>query len=233
MRMSMMQPYLFPYIGYFQLIHSADLFIAGDDVQFIKQGWITRNRILYEGQERLFSFSLLKGSYRTHINKRIYSSLFHEEAEMFIKKLENAYRLAPYKKETIAIVKQALDIKEMNVALKNTAVLKLLCDYIGITTPIMVSSEISKPNPITKEERILFTLKHFGSNCYINPIGGVSLYSKDYFLEQGVELLFLQSKPIVYKQFDHPFVPSLSIIDVLMFNPLDRVSSFLEEYELT
>lgn len=231
MRMAMMQPYLFPYISYFQLIQSADLFVAGDDVQFIKQGWINRNRILYEGKDRLFSFSLVKGSYRSNINERTYANLFHEETKRFVKLLEHAYKLAPYKNETITMIKQAMDSNEMNVAFKNTEVIKHVCEYIGITTPIVVSSEITKPYPITKEERILFTLKHFGSNCYINPVGGANIYSKEYFRDQGVELLLLQPKPVVYKQLDQPFVPWLSIIDVLMFNPLERVSSFLKEYE--
>ena len=57
-----MQPYLFPYIGYFQLIHSSDEFIIYDNIEYTKKGWINRNRILFNGSPQIFTIPLKKDS---------------------------------------------------------------------------------------------------------------------------------------------------------------------------
>ena len=68
MTVAIMQPYLFPYIGYWQLIHAVDTFVIFDDVNYIKKGYINRNNILVNGQKQTFTLELMSASQNKLIN---------------------------------------------------------------------------------------------------------------------------------------------------------------------
>lgn len=232
MKIAIMQPYLFPYIGYFQLIHAVDLFVIYDDVQFIKRGWINRNKLLVNGKEHLFTFSLQKSPRNTNINEKIFSSDNNYEKIKFLQLIEYNYKKAPFFNEVYPIIQRIMSCNDQNLCSFIYNSLMIICDYLEIKTRFIFSSQINKDDSLKGEERIISINKSLHSSCYINPIGGVELYSKSRFKQEGIDLYFLKPKPIQYKQFNSDFIPWLSIIDVLMFNSKDTVRTFLDEYEL-
>jgi hypothetical protein len=232
-KIAIMQPYLFPYIGYFQLIHDVDLFVIHDDVQYIKGGWINRNRILVNGgEEYLFTFSLQKSSSSAKINERFFSKEIKNEKLKFLRMIEHSYKRAPFFYNIKPIIQDIMDYEQRNISDFISYSLKVICEYLEIKTPFIYSSCIDKNDNLKGEARVIDINKSLHSTCYINPIGGVELYSKSRFKQEGIDLYFLKPKLIHYKQFNSDFVPWLSIIDVLMFNSKDTIRTFLDEYEL-
>lgn len=234
MKVAIMQPYLFPYIGYFQLINSVDLFVICDDVQYIKGGWINRNRILVNNHDHMFTFSLKKDSSHLNINKRYFSERIGIEKQSFLKTLKASYGKLERYDEVSCLIEEVLsgNVIDQDISKIITRGLKVICNYLDIHTKILFSSEIPKNNELTREDRVIEINKQLHATHYINPIGGMELYSKGNFLKHNINLSFLKSKPIQYKQNGKEFIPWLSIIDVLMFNSRDEVKQLLDEYEL-
>jgi hypothetical protein len=232
MRIAIMQPYLFPYIGYFQLIYSVDKFVVYDDVQYIKHGWINRNKIRVNGNEYLFTFSVKKASTYLNINERYFSERFSREKDKLLKLLQANYSKAPFYKETTSLVNEILEIEEDNISLKLIQSLKMLCSYIGITTSFCISSELQKNNELCGENQVIEINKRLKSTHYINSIGGLELYNRENFLREGITLNFIKSKLIYEEQLNNKFIPFLSIIDVLMFNSVAEIRELLNQYEL-
>lgn len=227
-----MQPYLFPYIGYFQLINYVDKFVIHDDVQFIKGGWINRNRILFGSKDYLFTFSLKKDSSYELIKNREFSNSILNEKSKFLRIIDSAYCKAPYFSNVREFIGDSIanDISNMSKAV--TLTIKAVCNYLDINTEIVFSSDLVKDETLKSESRVINICKITNASNYINPIGGVALYSKENFNKAGIELNFIKAKKIVYPQFTNSFVSDLSIIDVLMFNSKEKVKLLLEEYEL-
>lgn len=233
MKIGIMQPYYMPYIGYFQLIDSVDKFVVCDDVQYIKQGWINRNRILVNGAPKMFTFSLKKGHQKDDINKRYFNARIQEDFNLFLKTLESAYRKAPYYEEIIPLIKDTLNYDEsMNIADFNYNALKIVCDFLDIKTEFLKSSDIEKDNSLKCEDMVIDMVKRLNGDVYINAIGGQELYSKEVFKKQGIDLYFINTNDIKYKQLKNEFQPNLSIIDLLMFNSKEDVQKMIKMYEL-
>jgi hypothetical protein len=232
MKVGVMQPYLFPYLGYFQLINAVDKFVIYDDVQYIKRGWINRNNVLCNGSAHMFVFSINKDHQYKNINERFYTSNFEKEKEKFLSLLNASYKKAPYFNDIYELIERIFACKEKNVSVYNTYSLREICNYIGVDTEFLISSEIEKEAKLKGQEKILAISKALGADWYINPIGGVELYSHELFNEENIKLNFIKMRDIRYKQFGNEFVPYLSIIDVLMFNSKERVRVLLDEYDL-
>jgi hypothetical protein len=233
MKVGIMQPYLFPYLGYFQLINTVDTFVIYDDVQFIKDGWINRNTILLNNKAYLFTFSIQHDSVTKNINERFYSERsFESTKEKFFKTISLSYAKSPHYREVYELLQKSLNCNSFNVAEFNTYNLKVLCDYLGIETKIMISSQIKKNQALRSQDRVIEINKILGGDCYINAIGGMELYSKSAFEENGIKLRFIKMKEVTYPQLKGVFIPSLSIIDVLMFNSQKQIMQLLHEYEL-
>lgn len=229
---AMMQPYLFPYLGYFQLIARSDVFVLGDDLQYVKGSWINRNRVLVNGQPQLITFPLRKGGGFEPINQRWLCDDFPREAQKLLKTLELAYSRAPYRAEAISLIRQILTHPERNLARFTEHSIRCICAYLDITTPIRIGSELGFPARMDKQERVISIAKKLGAALYINPIGGVALYCPALFRTHGLSLRFLRMDDLSYPQFNQPFVPSLSIIDVLMFNSQKDAQALLERFSL-
>jgi len=227
-----MQPYLFPYLGYFQLINAVDTFVIYDDVQYIKRGWINRNRILVGGEDHLFSFSVEHDAQEKMIHERRYDESFTRESHQFLKTLKHEYAKAEQFQSVMSLVSDILGQDERNVARMNALSIQRICDYLGITTSLLQSSGMNKDCSLTGAERILHINALLEGRRYINPIGGEHLYSRDAFAKHGIDLQFLKSHEVRYQQQGECFVPSLSIIDVLMFNHPQQVLGLLSEYDL-
>jgi hypothetical protein len=232
MRLALMQPYLFPYIGYFQLIQACDAFVGHDDIQFIKGGWINRNRILVNGAAHLFTLSLKKQSSLASINERTFADVFDDEKKRLLRLLANAYARAPHFDTTYALIAQILANREPNVSRFLMGSLQQICGYLGIDRGWFVSSDLSKDNSLRAHRRVIEIVRVMGANHYINPIGGTELYSKQAFEADGIRLNFLKTDPIEYRQFGGPFVPNLSIIDVLMFHSPQDARLLLDRFSL-
>ncbi len=226
-----MQPYIFPYIGYFQLINAVDKFVIYDDVNFINKGWINRNRILNNGKDSLFTIPLKEASQNKLINE-IDINWDIAWKSKFLKTLEQCYKKAPFYSEILPIIEQTLSVDNDPVSKVIEHNLRLVCDYLGIKTEIVSSSAIYQNTHLKAQERILAICLQEKVSQYINPIGGLELYDKDFFETKGVQLNFVKSNPIEYPQFKNKFVPWLSMIDVLMFNSKEKIKEFLDNYEL-
>ncbi len=232
MKIAIMQPYLFPYIGYFQLINMADKFVIHDDVQYIKGGWINRNRILLNREPYLFTLSIRNDSAFLNINQRFFTNNLYKERKKILNIVDSSYRKAPYYSNIIKLLDCIFCGDEMNLSKMITNSLKLICDYLDIGTQVCLSSELTKDNTLKGEQRVISINKCLKADHYINPIGGEKLYSREVFKKNDIKLSFIQPRFIEYNQFDNQFVPWLSIIDVLMFNNKEKIQEMLNEYDL-
>lgn len=220
-----MQPYLFPYIGYFQLIAAADVFVVYDNIKYTKKGWMNRNRFLQNGADALFSVPLRKDSDFLDIRERAIASDFNRDK--LVNQLREAYRKSPCFEAAFPVVEEVLRNPEPNLFAFLHRSIASTCAYLGIRTPIVVSSTVPIDHRLQNKERVMALCEAVGADEYVNPIGGVELYSKDEFAERGIELRFLKPRPLEYPQLGAPFVPWLSIIDVMMFNPRERIGEIL------
>ena len=226
-----MQPYLFPYIGYFQLVNAVDRFVMLDDVNYINKGWVNRNRILVGGKEYLFTIPLIDASQNRYI-KDIEVSNDPKWRAKFLKSVEMSYSKAPYFKEAFGIISKVINSSETFISKIVLQSLKEILNYLEIEKQIVESSSVYNNRELKGQDRILDISLKEGATQYINPIGGTELYSKDIFTNKNVQLNFIKSKPINYAQFKNEFVPWLSVIDVLMFNSKEQVREFLNLYDL-
>jgi len=223
MKIAIMQPYFFPYIGYFQLINAVDIFVLYDDVNYIKKGWINRNRLSVSGKELLFTLPLKKAGQ----NKMIYSLEVSDDFELwkkkFLKTLQRNYNNAERFDEIYALVHLIFRYQHRSLLSFINYSLMLLCEYMEINTKIVLSSDIQKLPGIKGEEKILYICEKLKADVYINPIGGVDLYSKEKFKQIGVELLFVNN--LITTNL-------CSIIDVLMRTERTQLDKMLNTYEL-
>lgn len=226
-----MQPYLFPYIGYFQLINACTTYVVLDDVNYIKKGWVNRNRILVNGQDHMFTIPLNNASQ----NKWIRDTEILNDGKWkskFSKLIQMAYSKAPFFKSAFSLIEHCLECNSDNLADFIFHSQSKICDFLSIKTNIIGSSSIYGNNDLKAQDRILDICIKEKATCYINPIGGKELYDKKTFNDKHIDLKFIRSNKITYKQFSNEFVPYLSIIDVIMFNNQDVCINYLNEFEL-
>ena len=232
MKVAIMQPYFFPYIGYFQLINAVDYFVFYDDVNYIKQGWINRNRILVNNEAKYITIPLKKLSSFIPI-KNIEINPELKEYKTMLKTIEMAYKKAPYFHAIFNLINEVLNKEYKTLAEITIKSVKSCCEYLDIKTQFYVASEdFATTKGLERAERLQTICKQLHANQYINALGGQELYSKEDFTKEKIQLQFIQSKAITYKQFGNHFVPWLSIIDVLMFNSKEEVKELLNQFEL-
>lgn len=226
MKIAIMQPYFFPYSGYFKLISSVDVFVLYDNIKYTKKGWVNRNRILVNGSDSSFCVPLKKDSDSLDIVDRTLATSFSRLK--LINKIRGAYASAPYFKEVIPYLESIINYTDDNLFNYLHNSLLTMMALLGIKTKILVSSELFTSKEKKGKDRVISICHELGASQYINAIGGKELYSKSEFEKNGIMLSFIQSNEREYKQFELPFVPYLSIIDVIMFNSLDTVRSSIE-----
>jgi hypothetical protein len=228
MKIGIMQPYFLPYIGYYQLMKSVDTFVFYDDVAYIKQGWINRNRILLDSHDYLFILELKGAS----PNKKINAIEIGNNRMKLLMTFKHAYRKAPFFKDVEPLLHSIFESKQSNLSQYIIDANKFITSYLGIDTKILISSEIDKNNELKRQDKIFEICNKLGATTYINAVGGRELYSKTDFAQAGIELYFIDSKLIKYKQFNNNFISSLSIIDVMMFNSIDIIQAMLNSFIL-
>lgn len=226
-----MQPYFFPYIGYWQLINAVDTFVIYDNIQYTKKGWINRNRYLQNEKDYLFSIPLVKNSDYLDIVDRDIAPTF--DKKKLINQLQNAYAKAPYKLDALDVISEIITYENNNLFDYIHHSVQNICSFLNIQTDIIISSHIKGDDKILKgQDRVINIVKQLHGQKYINAIGGQELYSKEEFLEHKITLNFIKSKNIIYQQLTNEFVPWLSIVDVMMFNSPERINEMLDDYEL-
>ena len=231
MKAAIMQPYLLPYIGYFQLIGAVDVFIVYDNVKYTKKGWINRNRFLRDGADVLFSVPLRKDSDFLEVRERVIAPDF--DPAKVLNALREAYRRAPFFEPAFPLVERVLGNPERNLFEFILDSIRETCAYLGVTTRIAASSTLAIDHGLQGQDKVLALCEKVGADTYVNPPGGVDLYSKAAFAARGIELRFLKPRPFEYPQLGAPFVPWLSIVDVMMFNSRERIRECLaSDYDL-
>lgn len=230
MKLAIMQPYLFPYIGYFQLIDAVDRFIIYDDVNYINRGWINRNRILINGKASYFTIPLNKAS-----QNRLISEISILERELwrkkFLRTIELTYGKAPQFNNVFPLIEEITAFPTDNLADFLVKTLELMTDFLGIKTELVRSSTLYDKR-LKGAERIIDICKQEKASAYINAPGGIELYDKNEFAKHSIDLKFIEPDIIVYSQFNDEFISHLSIIDILMFNSSESTKKMIKAYTL-
>ena len=215
-----MQPYFFPHLGYFQLINCVDEFVIYDNIEYTKKGWINRNRIRYNDTEKTISVPIQKDSDYLNIIDRAISPDWEKHRYKILGLINSSYRKAPFFEVVYDIVQGCLLDNEMNLFRFLFNTIKRINKYLEIDTPIIISSNIDIDHSLRSQDKVLAICKKRKANTYINSIGGIDLYNKEDFKDNGIDLFFIQSDP------------SFSIIDTMMFNSKDQIRSMLKSNEL-
>jgi WbqC-like protein family len=227
-----MQPYFMPYLGYFQLMNAVDEFVIYDNIEYTKKGWINRNRILLNGKESLFTIPIKKDSDYLTIRERSLSENALNEIKKILNKIRLSYAKAPYFNNIFPLVEYIFlnDSKSLFDYILNSVI--EIKRHLGILSKLIISSNLKIDHSLKGKSKVIGICKELNANLYINPIGGISLYNKDEFKENGIILSFHKMNEIEYSQQMPSFEQALSIIDVMMFNSQDHVRELLEEYSL-
>lgn len=258
MTIAIMQPYIFPYIGYFQLVHASDVFVFYDDVNFINRGWINRNRILLNGAEHMLTVPCKDASQ----NKLIMDIAVTDDAKAIpklINTVKMAYAKAPYFANVFPLIEHTLSLAaqlpvthtqpsaafpSLDIQLAHAAAplsiadmaihsVITICNYLGIKREFRLSSQSYDNRELKKADRLIDICLRENIVHYVNAAGGKAIYDKEYYGAKGVKLDFMNAKLVEYSQFNNTFVPWLSIIDILMFNSKeDIINKILPSYYL-
>ncbi len=232
MRLAIMQPYFLPYIGYWQLLANVDRFILYDRIQYTKKGWINRNRFLLNGRDEVFSLPLRKAPEGLDVVEREVAPDF--EPGKLLARWRGAYQRAPHFRTTFDLMERVLSCQDRNLFAFVRHSICTVAAHLGIYTPIVTSSNL--PTHVTAgrgAEKVLSICQEEGATYYLNPIGGQELYDRELFARRGITLQFLRARPLEYQQLGANHVPWLSILDVLMFNPVEVVHDLmLPAYDL-
>nr|WP_275983035.1 WbqC family protein [Propionivibrio soli] len=229
--MAIMQPYFLPYIGYYQLMAAVDLFIVYDNIKYTKKGWINRNRMLQNGADAMFSVPLKNDSDALDIRERQIAVDF--KRDKLLNQLRATYGKAPYFEQTFPLIEGIVRHEDANLFGYLHHAIEKSARHLGIGTPIRVSSTVPIDHALKGQDKVIALCAAVGADTYVNPPGGVDLYSGDAFREKDIDLKFIRPRLVEYAQFGQPFVPWLSIVDVLMFNSIGAVSStLLKQYDL-
>lgn len=228
MRIAIMQPYLFPYLGYFQLMQAVDAFVVYDDVNYIKQGWINRNYILAQGQPLRITLSLRNAG----SNRAIKDISVGDNQGKLLKTIRQSYSRAPQFATVFPVIEDILLQQEKNLAKFLDHGLRRVCSQLGLNPAWHVSSSLDKDNSLRGQEKVLSICEELGATEYVNLPGGIALYDREDFARRNIRLSFIRPRPVSYNQFGSEFVPSLSIIDAMMFNDGEQCRELLREHDL-
>ncbi|MBN3790859.1 WbqC family protein [Burkholderia sp. Ac-20353] len=226
MKLAIMQPYLFPYVGYFQLAAAVDKFVFYDDVAFIKNGWINRNRILLGGHAHYLTVPLVGASSSRRIDEVQIQPRERWQPKLR-ELLRHAYAKAPHYAGVTELVERILSLETDSIARLAAHGVMETCRYIGIAPAFVATSTQYRNAALKGEVRVLDICAREQARTYVNLPGGRALYDRASFAAADIDLAFVEPELRPYPQFGAPFVPGLSILDLLMFNRVDAVRAML------
>lgn len=232
-KIGIMQPYFLPYIGYFQLIDMVDEFVIYDNIEFSKASWIRRNRMLQNGKDAFFTLPIKKDSDFLDVDQRYLVDDFDLEAGKLLRRIESNYIKAPYFKQFFPVIQNIIYCEERNLfdyILNSVVDIK---EYLEISTPIKILSKLGRDiHQLKAQDKVIGACKALHATHYINSNGGAHLYDAESFQNENIELLFYKTKEIEYTQFNNKFIPFLSVLDVCMFNDIDKIKEYLNHFEI-
>jgi hypothetical protein len=212
-RAAIMQPYLFPYVGYFQLLQAVDVVVWLDDAQMVPRTWIVRNRVLVNGAPRWFSLPVHHASQRATIGQSRYA-LDHPDAAAAVKTLKHAYGGCTGGDLAHQLGLAVLQSEDSSVASVNEAAIRRCLPALGVTVEMRHSSDTGT-SFLRGSERILEICRLLGATTYVNLPGGRHIYRHEEFARHNVGLRFIQPEFRAYPQPAPSFVPGLSILDAI------------------
>ena len=216
MKLAIMQPYFFPYIGYFQLIASVDKFVIYDDVNFIKRGGVNRNNILVNGAAHMMTIPLSNGKRDVLICDVMISQESDAWRQKLLKTIAQAYLKAPMFSEIYPWFEQLLMSGENSISRINTSAIRWIYERCSLNTEIIETSTRYSNRELGRADRLADICKQEQAMCYINAIGGKELYGQSMFTPYGIELRFLEAEVVPYPQSSKEFIPGLSVLDIMM-----------------
>lgn len=229
-----MQPYFFPYLGYFNLIKHSDQFIVFDTSQYKRHGWINRNKILHpKGGSTYIAVAIEKTSLKNRINEIKIKEAVDWERKI-LSQLVQYKRKAPHYYKVLHFLEECFSSKTENLSDFNVNLLRKTCDYLEISHHITVLSHMDLRLDTVKspDEWALNISKSMNADIYINAPGGIEFFDRKKYEGANIELQFIKSNLPSYFQGDEKFVPGLSIIDVMMFNTIEEIQQMLDDYEI-
>lgn len=227
---AIMQPYLFPYIGYWQLLKATETFVVYDDVNYINRGWINRNRILVNDSPTLITLPLLQASQNRKINEIDIAPAAQWQRRM-LRTLEMAYRRAPCFDQVFPLIEQVLSHEDRNLAGFLTHQLQVLARFMGLESRIVPGSRIYANAQLAAQERIIDICRQERATRYVNAQGGRELYEPRAFTEAGIDLRFIAMRALTYRQRSEGFTPYLSIVDALMEVGAEGIGAHLAAFD--
>ncbi|OBW58410.1 hypothetical protein A9986_05575 [Solibacillus silvestris] len=233
MKLVLMQPYFFPYIGYFQLMNLCDEFIAFDTVQYIKKGWINRNRILHpEGNPTYVNVPIKKFKSNTLIKDILIDNTV-DWKQTIINRLQQYYKTAPYKEEVLTFIENCLNGEFSHLSELNVHLLQETCNYLNINCRINSLSKchFEYEKAAASDEWGLNICKALNAKTYINAPGGIVFFDKNKYWKENIDIKFINPTFNRYSQNSEAFISGLSILDVMMFNSVEDIQKMLLSYE--
>lgn len=222
MSIAIMQPYIFPYIGYFQLVYSSELFIFYDDVNFINKGWVNRNRILANGKDLLITIPCIDAS-QNKLIKDVQLLNDDKSLRKILTTIQMNYKKAPHYDAIYPLIENIFNCKHNTISEFAIDSVVSISQYLGLQTVFKNSSTSYSNQTLKKGDRLIDICHIEKQNLYINAVGGKEIYNQEQFKSKGVTLKFLVPELHEYLQFKQPFVPWLSVIDILMFNTKEYI----------
>ncbi len=231
MTLGIMQPYFLPYLGYFELIRRADRWVVFDTAQFIRHGWVNRNRILHPSD----GWQYIRAPVARHSNRLPISEVRIADRagwrERLIAQLGHYRRRAPFYVETVAMLEPCLAGSGSSLSRLNLALLEAVCERLELRFEPLVWSAADVPiGPVTAPgDWALRISEALGADEYVNPPGGAEIFDPSAFRSAGVTLTLLEPRPMTYAPSGYRFVPDLSIVDVMMWNPPWAIREHLDD----
>ena len=234
-KVALMQPYFLPYHGYFKLIKSVDSFIIYDDAQWIKRGWINRNKIIFKGESDFITIPVNNSPLKTPINQKLLNlNNLEKYKNKIISKVHYTYKSYPYFNSGYSLLKEILSFKALHASEFIINSLILTCDYLGLTNSFYLSSSFKGHESLKGQKQVVSIIKNLNCDNYINSIGGRKLYDENFFKSQGIKLNFLSANPIKYsEELDNQNINTeLSILDLIMRESPSYINDLLGDYQI-
>lgn len=231
-----MQPYLFPYVGYFQLAMACDVFVFLEDVTYIKQGWINRNRLLQKATPVWFTVPLSSaGSHALIRDIAIDGRRYAHWRTKFFAFLQHEYRKAANFARVLSLLENVFpNVLQPSAGIATVAAqsVALTLAYLGIPFNPAQSSQLPNSTSARGVDRVLQICGHYGARTYVNSAGGRTLYEAPLFQQHGYELKFIKPGARALQLAAGPDGSQLSLLHGLMHHDPAFITEALTDFEL-
>lgn len=229
---AIMQPYIFPKLSYWKLINCVDAFVIHDDVQYIKGGWINKNRILVNNKIKNFSIPIKQDNHNKMINERFLAENWKKKKKKLLLIIKEGYRKSCNFKKIYPLIEKILNFDSNNLSKFLTNSIIETNKYLNINTKIIYSSSLNINKKFKKEKKIIEICRILSANKYINSIGGQKIYEKNEFKKSNIDLFFLNPIEESGKKNLNTTHVDLSILDIIMNIDKEKIQKELNQYKL-